>query len=168
VRFVSIPTSLPVGQGRIQPAARQASALYTWRGAVWLLLYLLFILAPILALLSGAHPPARDFWTEFSAAIGYSGLAMMGSAVRPYGALPIRQRAVGRRRHLLLSPPNLANSGWLGRGASGHPVCRPARTARVTQFHYSAVARPFRCAFDLFTNCARRNVALASEVKNQI
>ncbi|HLI03287.1 MAG TPA: ferric reductase-like transmembrane domain-containing protein [Terracidiphilus sp.] len=50
----------------------------TVRGAVWLLIYLLFILAPLFALLAGAHPPPRDFWTEFSAAIGYSGLAMMG------------------------------------------------------------------------------------------
>jgi predicted ferric reductase len=50
----------------------------TIRGAVWFLVYLLFIFAPLFALMAGAHPPARDFWTEFSAAIGYSGLAMMG------------------------------------------------------------------------------------------
>ena len=30
------------------------------------------------ALLAGSLPPARDFWTEFSVALGYSGLAMMG------------------------------------------------------------------------------------------
>ena len=47
------------------------------RGAVWIATYLLFILAPLFALLLGAHPPARAFWTEFSVAIGYSGLAMM-------------------------------------------------------------------------------------------
>jgi predicted ferric reductase len=29
-------------------------------------------------LLFGSHPPARSFWTELSAAIGYSGLAIMG------------------------------------------------------------------------------------------
>ena len=51
---------------------------YIVRGAVWLLIYLLFILAPVFALLAGTHLPARDFWTEFSAALGYSGLAMMG------------------------------------------------------------------------------------------
>src|SRR6476620_1429815 len=51
---------------------------YTVRGAVWLILYLLFILAPLFALLAGTLPPTRDFWTEFSVAIGYSGLAMMG------------------------------------------------------------------------------------------
>ncbi len=47
------------------------------RGAVWIATYLLFILAPLFALLLGAHPPARAFSTEFSVAIGYSGLAMM-------------------------------------------------------------------------------------------
>lgn len=48
------------------------------RKAVWSAIYLLFILAPLLALLTGALPPSRDFWTEFSVALGYSGLAMMG------------------------------------------------------------------------------------------
>ena len=48
------------------------------RGAVWVVVYLLFILAPLFALLAGSLPPARDFWTEFAIAIGYSGLAMMG------------------------------------------------------------------------------------------
>ncbi len=52
--------------------------LYSLRGAVWILVYLLFILAPLFALLAGSHPPARGFWTEFSVALGYSGLAMMG------------------------------------------------------------------------------------------
>jgi len=47
------------------------------RGTVWIVTYLLFILAPLFALLLGSHPPARSFWTEFSVAIGYSGLAMM-------------------------------------------------------------------------------------------
>ena len=48
------------------------------RCIVWAALYTLFILGPLFALLTGSHPPARDFWTEFSAAIGYAGLAMMG------------------------------------------------------------------------------------------
>jgi predicted ferric reductase len=56
---------------------RKASAL-TARGVVWIGVYLFFVLAPLFALLVGAMPPARDFWTEFSVAIGYSGLAMMG------------------------------------------------------------------------------------------
>jgi predicted ferric reductase len=52
--------------------------LYTRRGAVWIILYLFFVLAPLFALLAGSMPPARDFWTEFSVAIGYAGLAIMG------------------------------------------------------------------------------------------
>ena len=51
---------------------------YSLRGVIWLVLYLLFILAPLFALLAGSLPPARDFWTEFAVALGYSGLAMMG------------------------------------------------------------------------------------------
>jgi predicted ferric reductase len=51
---------------------------YTVRSLVWIVVYLLFVLLPLFALLLGSHPPARDFWTEFSAALGYSGLAIMG------------------------------------------------------------------------------------------
>ena len=47
-------------------------------GTLWVLVYLLFVLAPLFALMAGAMPPARDFWTEFSAALGYAALAMMG------------------------------------------------------------------------------------------
>jgi predicted ferric reductase len=51
---------------------------YVAHGAIWIGLYLFFILAPLFALLVGRLPPSRDFWTEFAVAIGYSGLAMMG------------------------------------------------------------------------------------------
>jgi predicted ferric reductase len=51
---------------------------YTLKGTLWVLTYLFFVLAPLFLLLVGAMPPARDFWTEFSAAIGYAALAMMG------------------------------------------------------------------------------------------
>src|SRR5271169_1038675 len=51
---------------------------YAVRGAIWIAFYLLFILAPLFALLAGTWPPARDFWVEFAVALGYSGLAMMG------------------------------------------------------------------------------------------
>ena len=50
---------------------------YAIRGTAWVIVYLLFILAPLFALLIGMAPP-RDFWTEFSVALGYAGLAMMG------------------------------------------------------------------------------------------
>src|SRR5271170_1801622 len=51
---------------------------YAVHGAIWIAVYLLFILAPLFALLAGTWPFARDFWTEFAVALGYSGLAMMG------------------------------------------------------------------------------------------
>ena len=58
--------------------ARSAQTQLSVRGALWIAVYLLFVLAPLFALLFGAHPPARAFWTEFSVAIGYAGLAIMG------------------------------------------------------------------------------------------
>lgn len=51
---------------------------YSARVLVWIIVYLLFILGPLFALMLGSWPPARDFWTEFSVALGYAGLAMMG------------------------------------------------------------------------------------------
>jgi predicted ferric reductase len=51
---------------------------YAVRGAVWVFVYLLFILAPLFTLLTGSLPPTRNFSGEFAVAIGYSGLAMMG------------------------------------------------------------------------------------------
>ena len=58
--------------------AQHKSSLYSLRGAVWIVVYLFFVLAPLFALLFGSHPPSRAFWTEFSVAIGYAGLAIMG------------------------------------------------------------------------------------------
>jgi predicted ferric reductase len=51
---------------------------YTVSEVAWVTIYLLFVLAPLFVLLAGSLPPARDFWTEFATAIGYSGLAIMG------------------------------------------------------------------------------------------
>jgi hypothetical protein len=51
---------------------------YAVHGAAWLVLHLLSILAPLFAMLAGTLPPARDVWTEFAVAQGYSGRAMMG------------------------------------------------------------------------------------------
>ena len=56
----------------------QSQLPYAVRGTVWMIVYLFFILAPLFALLAGPLPPARNFWTEFSVALGYAGLAMMG------------------------------------------------------------------------------------------
>src|ERR1700684_940717 len=51
---------------------------YSARVIAWIVVYLLFIPGPLFALMLGSWPPTRDFWTEFSVALGYSGLAMMG------------------------------------------------------------------------------------------
>jgi predicted ferric reductase len=60
-------------------AASQAMLVrYAIRGAAWAVLYLLMILAPLFVLLVGPLPAPRDFWTEFSVALGFTGLAMMG------------------------------------------------------------------------------------------
>jgi predicted ferric reductase len=56
-----------------RPQMRDAS-----RRIVWSAIYLSFVLGPLFALLLGTLPPGRDFGTEFSIALGYSGLAMMG------------------------------------------------------------------------------------------
>jgi predicted ferric reductase len=57
---------------------RKKRVLFNVRGTIWLLVYLFFVCAPLFALLLGSHPPARAPWTEFSIALGYAGLAMMG------------------------------------------------------------------------------------------
>src|ERR1700686_5142217 len=51
---------------------------YAVRAQPWVASYLLFILAPLFALLAGSLPPPRHFWAEFGIALGYSGLEMMG------------------------------------------------------------------------------------------
>jgi predicted ferric reductase len=63
---------------RMSATSAQTVRRKTLHGAVWLIGYLCFVLAPLFALLAGSWPTARDFWTEFSVAIAYSGLAMMG------------------------------------------------------------------------------------------
>jgi predicted ferric reductase len=48
------------------------------QGAFWIGVYLLLILAPLFILLIGPAPRGRGFWIEFSVAIGFVGLAIMG------------------------------------------------------------------------------------------
>lgn len=48
------------------------------QGVFWIGVYLALTLAPLFVLLVGPVPPARGFWREFSVALGFSGLAMMG------------------------------------------------------------------------------------------
>ena len=44
---------------------------------LWIMAYLLLALFPLLLLLLHPAPSGRGFWTEFSVALGFIGLAMM-------------------------------------------------------------------------------------------
>ena len=48
------------------------------KSTFWLGAYLALVLAPLFVLLAGQTPPGRGFWWEFSAALGYAALSMMG------------------------------------------------------------------------------------------
>ncbi|OZA91297.1 MAG: oxidoreductase, partial [Burkholderiales bacterium 34-67-9] len=45
---------------------------------VWVGVYLLLVAAPLLVLLVGPVPPGAGFWWDFSMALGFAGMAMMG------------------------------------------------------------------------------------------
>jgi predicted ferric reductase len=47
------------------------------QGVLWAAVYLLLTFAPLLILFSGPRPAGREFWREFSVALGFIGLAMM-------------------------------------------------------------------------------------------
>lgn len=69
---------------------------YIVQGIFWILVYLVLVSAPLVILLIGPVPEGREFWREFSVALGFAGLAMMtlqfGLTARfkwlkaPYGA----------------------------------------------------------------------------------
>lgn len=51
----------------------------TWvSAALWLALYLVLVTAPLFVLLVGPVPPPGGFWWDFSMALGFAALAMMG------------------------------------------------------------------------------------------
>lgn len=45
---------------------------------LWVLAYLLLVAAPLLVLLVGPVPPGAGLWWDFSMALGFAGMAMMG------------------------------------------------------------------------------------------
>jgi predicted ferric reductase len=47
-------------------------------GMFWILAYLILTLLPIFVMMVDMTRPGRNFWTEFSVALGFLGLAMMG------------------------------------------------------------------------------------------
>lgn len=50
----------------------------TARAAIWIGIYLLLVTVPLLVLLIGPMPPGVEFWWDFSMALGFAGMAMMG------------------------------------------------------------------------------------------
>jgi predicted ferric reductase len=50
---------------------------YVLQGALWILIYFLFVSAPLWILIAGDVPEGREFWRELSVALGFAGLAMM-------------------------------------------------------------------------------------------
>ena len=48
------------------------------RGIFWLLAYLGVVIAPLVFAAIGASVPDHGFWTNFSVALAFVGLAMMG------------------------------------------------------------------------------------------
>jgi predicted ferric reductase len=48
------------------------------QGAFWIGVYLVLTLTPLFILLIGPAPRGRGFWTEFSVALGFAGMAIMG------------------------------------------------------------------------------------------
>ncbi|WP_102124628.1 ferredoxin reductase family protein [Deinococcus planocerae] len=61
---------------RAQPA-RQGPLSRTTIGVLWTVLYALIALSPLLTILIGPEPVGRDFWTEFSVALGFVGMSVM-------------------------------------------------------------------------------------------
>jgi predicted ferric reductase len=48
------------------------------RAVFWVIAYLGVVVAPLVFAAIGASEPDHDFWTNFSVALGFVGLAMMG------------------------------------------------------------------------------------------
>ena len=141
---------------------------YAVRGTIWVILYLLFILAPLFALLAGTFPPTRDFWTEFSVAIGYAGLAMMGlqfglTARFRYVTDPWGEDVIYHfHRQISLIAVGLVVA---------HPlilfVVRPELLALLNSIT-GALARSLRCRVDLLLDRAGGNGVVAHEVEDQL
>jgi predicted ferric reductase len=54
---------------------------------LWLLLYFLILLAPLIIVMIGPRPGPREFWRELSVALGFCGLALMGVQFIPTARL---------------------------------------------------------------------------------
>lgn len=57
------------------------------RQRLWLFIYFLILVAPLLLILIGPRPGPREFWRELSVALGFGGLALMGVQFVPTARL---------------------------------------------------------------------------------
>lgn len=62
------------------------------KAKLWIGVFVLVIVAPMLILLVGPRPAGREFWRELSAALGFAGLALMGMQFIPTARLPFLAR----------------------------------------------------------------------------
>jgi predicted ferric reductase len=58
------------------------------KAKLWITVFVLVILAPVLALFVGPQLPGREFWRELSVALGFAGLSLMGIQFIPTARLP--------------------------------------------------------------------------------
>ena len=56
------------------------------RAVFWVIAYLGVVLAPLVFAAIGASDPDHGFWTSFSVALGFVGLAMSSELAQPAGA----------------------------------------------------------------------------------
>lgn len=63
------PTAPPVPDTPLKPAVQ---------AVLWIGIYLLLVAAPLLILLAGPMPAGGGFWWDFSMALGFAGMAMLG------------------------------------------------------------------------------------------
>lgn len=58
------------------------------KARLWIGIFVLVVLAPVLILFTGPHPPGRELWRELSVALGFAGLSLMGMQFIPTARLP--------------------------------------------------------------------------------
>jgi len=66
------------------------------RAITWVFVYLGVVLAPLVFAAIGASQPDHDFWTAFSVALGFTGLAMMGLEFALVARIQIAASAFGQ------------------------------------------------------------------------
>jgi hypothetical protein len=122
--------ALPATPGVARVPTEDRSRSLAIRGVFWVGIYLAVAAAPLVFALLGDTPPGRDFLTDFSVALGFVGLSMMGLQFALVAPLPVGGRALRRGRRGPVPPPGLLRrhrfhplpSGPAGAGRRRHPA----------------------------------------------